>query len=280
MILDDYKTYLLARKQSTNYYNIIKLWLAYLEKNNIDYKEITQEIITKFFTDKSYYANESRNQFIKAANNFYEQFLQVPKEKNEWRKLKRYKRLKREPKFISLEELNDIVTRICNYENRLMPPIKAEALINFMYYTGLRKEELLTLKRCDINFEDNPCRIRVVGKGDKERFVYFSEKYSPSLKKKLSNYFSYEPENNNAFNLTLGKINYLIRKINHYMGEKKISAHSFRHSFGKYLLDKGVPLTYIQALYGHSSIQTTMIYLNPTQGMIEKTFKDDEKNKE
>jgi integrase/recombinase XerD len=154
-----------------------------------------------------------------------------------------------------------------------MPPNKARVFIRFVYMTGLRKEELLKLNRTDINFEVNPVEIKIIGKGDKERFVYFSEKYSPKLKQELIDYFTGEPETINCFNLTLGKINYFFRKMNKYLVDRKISPHLFRHSFGKYLLDNGVPLTYIQNMLGHSSITTTMIYLNPTNEQIKKFMK-------
>ena len=66
--------------------------------------------------------------------------------------------------------------------------------------------------------------------------------------------------------------NYLKHKdeTNNYLINRKISPHLFRHSFGKYLQDKGVPLSYISSMYGHSSILTTMVYLNPTNEQIKK----------
>jgi integrase/recombinase XerD len=272
-ILNDFKNFLLARKMSLNYYNIIRIWMNYLEEKKLDYKNVTQKMITDFFNFHPEYEKRTLTQFIKSARFFYSQFLEIPKEKNEYYKIKYFKGHKNTPKFLSIEELGQIISQFCTYENRLMPPNKARVFIRFVYMTGLRKEEILKLKRADINFEVNPVEIKIIGKGDKERFVYFSEKYSPKLKQELVDYFIGEPEKNNAFNLTLGKVNYFFRKMNKYLIDRKISPHLFRHSFGKYLNDNGVPLTYIQSMLGHSSIQTTMIYLNPTNEQIKKFMK-------
>ena len=269
-ILLKYKDYLIARKQSLNYFNVMRIFFNYLGEQKIDYKEITQETITNFINVHSEYEKRTLTQFVKAGRSFYSQFLEIPKEQNQWYKIKYFKGHKNTPKFLSIDDLKEIIKYFCTYENRLMNPFKAEVFITFVYMTGLRREEILKLKRVDINLETNPCEIKIIGKGDKERFVYFSDKYSPKLKEKLKAYFSSEKEEINAFNITLGKINYFFRKMNKYLKDKKISPHLFRHSFSKYLLDCGVPITEISALMGHSSILTTMIYLNPTNEQIKK----------
>jgi site-specific recombinase XerD len=272
-ILGKYKSFLIARKQSLNYHNIMRIFLGYLEEQKLDYQIITQEIITNFFNAHPEYEKRTLTQFIKGGRHFYSQFLQIPKEQNEWYKIKYFKGHKNTPKFLTIEELGEIISNFCTYENRLMPPNKARVFIKFVYMTGLRKEEILKLKRGYINLEINPCEIKIIGKGDKERFVYFSEKYSPKLKQELIDYFTSEPEKENCFNLTLGKLNYFFRKMNKYLIDRRISPHLYRHSFAKYLNDKGVPLTYIQSMLGHSNIQTTMIYLSPTTEQIKKFMK-------
>jgi integrase/recombinase XerD len=269
-ILEKYKSFLIARKMSLNYRNVIRIWFSFLDEQKLDYQNLTQETITNFFNSHPEYEKRTLTQYIKAGRHFYTQFLEIPKEQNEWYKIKYFKGHKNTPKFLTIEELGELISKFCTYENRLMPPAKARVFIKFVYMTGLRKEELLKLKRTDINLEVNPCEIKIIGKGDKERFVYFSEKYSPKLKQELMDYFASEPENKNCFNITISKINYFFQKMNKYLVDRKISPHLFRHSFGKYLMDRGVPLTYISAMYGHSSINTTMIYLNPTNEQIKK----------
>lgn len=271
--LNNYRDFLLARNISLNYYNVMKIFFSYCKQNNIDFVKITQEDITNFYNQHSDYSKRTKTQFIQAGRHCYTEFLGISKEDNEWYKLKYFKGHFNTPKFLSLEELSEIIKYFGTYENRLMNPFKAETFITFIYMTGLRKSEILSLKRTDINLEKNPCEIKIIGKGDKERFVYFAEKYSPKLKQRLIEYFDSEPEEVNAFNMTKGKITYFVNKMNKYLKDRKITPHLFRHSFGKYLLDKGVPITYISRMYGHSSLQTTMIYLNPTNEQIKKFMK-------
>jgi site-specific recombinase XerD len=65
----------------------------------------------------------------------------------------------------------------------------------------------------------------------------------------------------------------MFKKMNKYLKDRKITPHLFRHSFGRYLVDKGVPMNYIQSMLGHSSIITTMRYLSPTNDLIKKFMK-------
>jgi integrase/recombinase XerD len=275
-ILNDYKNYLLARRMSINYYNIMRIFLYYLEEQKIDHMKLSQEIITNFFNSHPEYSKNTLTQFIKAGRSFYSQFLQVPKEESHWNNIKYLKIPRRTPKFLTPEELGEIISKFCSYENRLMSPSKARVFINFMYMTGLRKNELLKLKRSDIDLgngdKKSKCTIKLIGKGDKERFVYFSDKFSPGLRQQLIDYFNTEPEETNAFNLSWAKLTYLVKKMNKYLTERKITPHMFRHSFAKYLLDNGVPITYISKMLGHSKIETTMIYLNPTEEQIKNCF--------
>jgi len=269
-ILEKYKNYLIARKLSLNYYNIMRIFFAFLEKEKTEYKNITQETITVFFNAHPEYSKSSLTQYIKAGRHLDICFLEISKEQSQWYKINYFKGHKNTPKFLTLEELKEIIKNFCIYENRLMFPSKVKAFLTFIYMTGLRKGEILNLKRTDINLKTSPCEIRLIGKGDKERFVYFSEKYSPGLKQMLIDYFASETEKENAFNVNLDGLNYFFKKMNKYLKERKINCHLFRHSFSKYLFDKGAPLSYIQSLLGHSNITTTMIYLNPTSEQIKK----------
>jgi len=272
-ILNDYKNFLTARKLSLNYFCIMRVFFAFLEKEKIEYKNITQETITNFFNANPSYEKSSLTQFIKAGRHLDTQFLEIPKEQSQWHKIRYFKGHKNTPKFLSIDELNEIIKKFSIYENRLMSPSKTKVFLTFIYMTGLRREEILNLKRADINLEGNPCEIRIIGKGDKERFIYFSEKYAPGLRQMLIDYFASEIEKENAFNLKKDRLIYFFKKMNKYIKNRKISEHLYRHSFSRYLFDKGVPITYIQSMLGHSSLTTTMIYLNPTNDQIKKQMR-------
>ena len=77
--------------------------------------------------------------------------------------------------------------------------------------------------------------------------------------KELVDYFNSEPEDNNAFNVTLAEINYLLKKIGKYLN-KNISPHSLRHAGAKYMVTKNISPITMQRIMGHNSLATTLIY--------------------
>jgi len=263
-ILEKYKNYLTARKSSMNYYNIIRIFLAYLQERNIEIANITQETITEFFNSNSNYSSNTRNQFIKAGRHFYS-FMNI--DISEWKKIKLIKVDWKIPKYISEKELEEGKKYIKTYHSKKYSIPKIEALLNFMYYSGCRKTEILTLKRADFNLEENVAKVW--GKGNKERVVCYPTK----VKKELEIYFSSEAEENNAFNITIGKIHYIMKLLEKYLG-RKIYSHLFRHSFARNLVhNKGVDLTTVSKLLGHSSLNTTMIYVTPDEKTIKENYK-------
>lgn len=262
--LINYLNYLTARGQSKNYFTIMRIWLAYLEKQNIE--NFTQETITQFFNSKNY-SNNSKNQFIRAGRDYYTAYMQVPKENNEWHKIKLLKIAIKIPDILTDKDIEEAKKYLITYFSRKMTPNKIRALIDFMYYSGCRKNELLTLKRSNFNLKEN-C-AKVLGKGDKERVICIPEK----VKKEIQDYFISENEENNAFNMTIDKLKYLMKLLKKYLG-KNVYSHLFRHSFARNLIfNKGVDPNTVSKLLGHSSLITTMIYINPD----EKTIKDNYK---
>ncbi len=260
-VLQRYHNYLIARKLSLCYCNYISLFLKYCQEHNITYDNINASILTDFLNHDKYSAN-TVNLFIKSGRHFYK-FLGVLDDKNEWIKIKYVRTPKRKPEYINEEELKELSKHL---------PNKLSLVISFLYYTGIRREELLTLKRQNIELMKSPCTVKVLGKGAKERLVFFSEKYSPKLREKLVQYFQSEEEKTNAFNISLSQLNYLCRKVNKYSVGKHIHPHLFRHSYAKTMMSKGLPITYLSYMLGHSNITTTQIYVNPTEELIKAYF--------
>ena len=264
-LLNKYKAYLEARKQSQNYANVIKHWLGYLEENKIE--TFTQETITQFFNTSEKYGISYRNLFIKSGRDYYSKFLQIPKEQNEWFKIKLIKEEYRIPDFMTPKDIEEAKKVLKTYFSHKCSIPKIEALIDFLFASGCRKAELLTLKREDIDLENN--KAKVFGKGKKERYIYFNDK----IKKEIVLYFKTEPETLNAFNITISKVNYMSRLLTKYLG-KRIYTHLFRHSAGRAMLMKDIPLLFVSKILGHSSIQTTLRYTDPNEEMISQKYKE------
>lgn len=174
------------------------------------------------------------------------------------------------PNYIKYEEMRDLVTAgITNVT--WMNPAKTKVLLYFLFFTGVRRNELINLKRRDIDLKANNAIIRLPTKGKRERYVY----YPAAVSELLRTYYRTEPETINAFNITVGQIGHFIEYLNLISPVKiHFSTHSFRHSFAKFLTRKGVDITCAQKLLGHKSITTTRMYYDPDQYVVEQIYRD------
>jgi len=268
-ILIKYKDYLLARKQSMNYFNITKIWLEYLDTHKIDMNNITQEIITNFFNDKKEYSINTRNQFIKAGRSF-DEFL--GKQDSEWTKIRLIQPEIRITEVLTPKDIEEAKKYLKTYHSQQYSIAKIEALLSFLFATGIRKAELLNLKRSDFILTEN--KAKVFGKGRKERYIYFNDR----VKKEVEVYFNSELEKDNAFNVSLGQLHYMVKLISKYLN-KKVYMHLLRHSGATDMMNKEIPINMVSKILGHTNIQTTMRYLNPTQQMIADKYKEKMKDK-
>jgi len=143
------------------------------------------------------------------------------------------------------------------------------AILETLYSCGLRVTELINLKISNINFKEG--YIKVIGKGDKERLtpigsnalkyitIYVNE---VRIHQKISkNQEDFVFLNNRGSKLSRVMIFTLIKRIVDKVGiKKKVSPHTFRHSFATHLIEGGADLRAVQEMLGHESITTTEIY--------------------
>lgn len=169
------------------------------------------------------------------------------------------------PDVLSVEEIDLILSTI-----DLGHPLghRNKAIIETLYSCGLRVSELISLRLGDLYFDDG--FVRVTGKGDKQRLV----PVSPAAKKNISLWLEQRrdmnPDAKNAEivflnrrgrKLTREMIYLIIQRATKEAGiNKKISPHTFRHSFATHLLQGGASIRQVQDLLGHGSIITTEIY--------------------
>ena len=261
-LLEKYKSYLLARSLSINYYNIQRIWLKYLDNKNISIP--SQETITEFFTEKKYKDN-SKSQFIRSGRHF-NNFLELPVENCIWNKIKLIKVESKTPDCITEEELDKGIANMITHNHRLMNSTKLKAFLHFLFFSGVRKQEALNLHRKDFDFEN--CTAKVLGKFDKERTIYFPKVTG----KEIQDFFASEPEKENAFNVSLGQLNYMPKILGKVLG-KNVYMHLFRHSGARNMSANGIELPILQKILGHASIQTTMIYLKPDSKTVDTIYK-------
>jgi len=172
------------------------------------------------------------------------------------KKLKPPKKEKRLPKALSIEEL-EMLREACKTSRQ-------RAMVEVFYATGCRLSEIQNLNRQDIDWQGN-C-TKVLGKGAKEREVYFSFKAVFHLKKYLNNRKDAHPalfvtERKPFRRLSKRGFQREIKLIAESAGiQKKVHPHVMRHTFASLTLNNGADLSTVQTLLGHSNPGTTQIY--------------------
>lgn len=157
--------------------------------------------------------------------------------------------------------------------------ILALSLIKTLYYTGMRRAELIGLQRSDVDFGSQ--QIKVLGKRSKERMIPLL----PTLQSQLEIYLQQREQleelqdTNHFFLQTNGKKlspNFVYRQVNSYFKiistKTKISPHMLRHSFATHLLDHGADLNAVKDLLGHSSVGATQVYTHSSMQKIKSIY--------
>ena len=186
------------------------------------------------------------------------------------------------PTFLSIDQIFQVLDKI-NTDSKLSDIIKLrnQSLIMLFFTSGLRLEELKSIKLKDIDFSKKT--IRVVGKGSKERLANFDsdtkdlmieyltslEKY-PLVKTNFNNNLFVDEKNKN---LSRYNIQYLVMKNLRTLTLNSYGPHVLRHSFATHLLNSGVGLSAIKSLLGHENLASTQIYTHVSLGKLQETIK-------
>lgn len=150
------------------------------------------------------------------------------------------------------------------------------AIIDMLASTGMRVGELVLLNRRDINFEERECVV--LGKGNKERVVYFDAR----TKIHLQNYLDSRVDGNIALfvglrvphsRLTIGGVESMLRDLGQALSIPKVHPHKFRRTLATTAIDKGMPIEQVQYLLGHQKIDTTLNYAMVKQQNVKQAHR-------
>jgi integrase/recombinase XerD len=185
---------------------------------------------------------------------------------------------KKLPIVLAYEE----IIRIINSANTNTPKdLRARAIFELLYSTGLRASELLALEINDISFAEG--FVRVLGKGNKERIVPIGKPALEALQKYLqcarpifikktpSPYVFINARGRKLSRMGLHKI--LREYLKKTQIKKKVTPHTFRHTFATHLLEGGANLRAVQEMLGHANIATTQIYTHLDREYIKEVYK-------
>lgn len=180
------------------------------------------------------------------------------------------------PDVLTTGEIDRIIAAV---DGTTPKEIRDAAMLEVLYSCGLRVSELTSLRIRDLFFGEG--YIRVTGKGDKQRLVPISSTARERIHRYLEVWRSARAGeetlflNNRGSSLTRVMIFTILREAARRAGiEKKISPHTFRHSFATHLLEGGASIRQVQELLGHESILTTEIYTHLDDSHLRQTVEE------
>mgnify|MGYP000218770717 CR=1 FL=1 len=145
------------------------------------------------------------------------------------------------------------------------------AIIEMLTSTGVRIGELVKLDKADVDFAERSCIV--LGKGNKEREVYFDARTKLHLQEYLEQRTDNDPalfvsKNAPHTRLTIGAIQRIVRTLGKQAEIVKVHPHKFRRTLATRAIDKGMPIEQVQRLLGHQKIETTMHYAMVNQSNV------------
>ncbi|GEL09419.1 integrase/recombinase XerD [Flavobacterium glycines] len=275
--IKSYQSYLkiergLSKNTIANYSFDIERLCLFLEQNKIEISplKINEETIQQFVYAVSSQVNaRSQARIISGLKSFFSYLIfEDYRGDNPMELIESPKTSRKLPDTLAVEEIDRLIAAI---DLSSKEGERNRAMLETLYGCGLRVSELVSLKISDLFFDEG--FIKITGKGDKERFVpiaNLTKKYIQIYKDNVRPEVPVKKEfsdtlflNRRGGQLTRAMVFTIINNLAAQIGlKKKISPHTFRHSFATHLLENGADLRSIQLMLGHESITTTEIYLH------------------
>ena len=270
----------LSENTIQNYVSDLKKMTFFLEENKFtdSPKTIEQEVIQQFIYEISKkLSSRSQARIISSLKSFFEYLIfEQLRDTNPTDLIETPKIGRKLPETLSEQEINQLINAI---DLSTDEGERNRAILEIMYSCGLRVSELIHLKISDLFFNEG--FIRIIGKGNKERFVPIhqkAQKYISIYIKEIRSHVTIKKSHEDTLflsrrgkSLSRQMIFMLIKTLAVNINlNKKISPHTLRHSFATHLLKNGADLRAIQQMLGHESITTTEVYVHLDNTFLKK----------
>lgn len=263
-----------------NYQKDLYLFLEYLNENNIKrYSDIEYQDI-RLYINYLYdlkYNNKTISRHISTLRSFFK-YLKIKGiiNDNPIILISNPKLDKKLPKYLNYEDIEKLLNA---FDKNNLIGIRNSLILEMLYSTGVRVSELTNIKFNDISMSARS--IKITGKGNKQRIVYFGSKCLELINLYLKKSYSILNKDNIDY-LILSKTGKKIndREIRKIIDDAaniaginmKISPHALRHTYATHMLDGGSDLRSVQELLGHSNLSTTQIYTHLTNEKIRNVY--------
>jgi len=241
----------LSPRTAETYIYCINRFLKWCKKDlgKISKKDI--RLFLEYLSDKGRSGN-TMNTYYMAIRFLFEEVLN----RKMWVNIRYSKVPKKLPTVLSKEEVRRLINSIKNWKHRL--------IIEFLYSSGLRVSELLNVRVKDLELNKGFGYVRN-GKGGKDRLIILSKIVGEKIKNliELENLGEKDLlfKSNRNKKYSVRSIQQIIKKASKLSKiNKKVHPHTLRHSFATHLIENGYDISQVQALLGHKSPETTLIY--------------------
>ena len=272
-----------SEKTAVSYEHDLRRLETWLNSHGMDVSEMAEED-ARAFTVSLYEEKLSAatiNRILSANRSFFHNLCETGVVRIQpFKSVKRAKQGRRIPVVLTSQEIDMLLNHPWDDYTSLMEV----TMFNMFYSTGCRLSELTDMKISDINIEGR--RAIVTGKGNKQRYVFLTEKavfmlgqYLPERSRIMAQAEKEDDGtllvNKKGKKLPLSTIHIIFDRYREELGlTKKFTPHVFRHTFATHLLDNDADIRIVQELLGHESIGTTQIYTHVTGKRLEKIYRD------
>ena len=237
-----------------------KKFLEFVKKEPQNVNESDAKRYIAYLMAELKYKPSSVNLALSSLKFFYREILQNPA----FNAVKTPKSEKKLPTVLTKEEIKKMLNAVKNPKHRL--------LIEFMYSSGLRVSECVSIKLDDLDLAEKMGKIRH-GKGNKERYIILSD----TLMQHLTDYIKTKRDES-AYIFSVKNRPITARQAQNVVKEaakkagikKRVFCHALRSSFATHLLEAGTDIRVIQELLGHADLSTTQIYTKVSTQQLKK----------
>lgn len=271
----NYSTYTIE-----NYHKDLNDLVLFLAKEGIsNFKDVDYLLLRNYLNElsKKNYSNKSISRKLSSLRSFFKYLVKEKYiEQNPIVLISNPKEIKKLPKYLNYSEVEKVLSMPdCN----TVLGLRNACILELLYSTGVRASELVSISINDIDFYNN--RIKIIGKGNKERYVLFGNRCEDLLNrylkesrivlnKKNSNYLFL---NKLGDNITVRSIENIVNDVVSEASLKfSISPHVLRHTFATHLLDNGADLNSVKELLGHENLNTTSIYTHVSNERLRNVY--------